>query len=58
MLLKVTIKCQCVKNKGVIIYEKMENTEAFNKESVKDLRKLSDVDDVKMLVQWMQLVME
>ena len=58
MLLKVTIKCHCVKNKGGIIYEKMENTEAFNKESVKDLRKLSDVDDVKMLVQWMQLVIE
>ena len=57
MLLKITIKCHCVKNKGGIIYEKMENTEAFNKESVKDLRKLSDVDDVKMLVQWMQLVM-
>ena len=58
MLLKITIKCYCVKNKGGIIYEKMENTEAFNKESVKDLRKLSDVDDVKMLVQWMQLVIE
>ena len=29
MLLKVVIKCHCVKNKGGIIYEKMENTIAI-----------------------------
>ena len=29
MLLKVDIKCYCVKNKGGIIYEKMENTIAI-----------------------------
>ena len=60
MLLKVDIKCYCVKNKGGILYEKnsIKRSMPITCIMFAIIWSVSDVDDVKMLVQWMQLVME